>query len=219
MLQANGHLERGLRIEDWLPDLEIDGKVMERFRWTPKALATAGEIRGSRGDYCVFYAGPESGNTTAGHNRGGLWRPADWVRLAKLAREAGLAVLFVGAAYDRSYLANYSLPAGLADCHNYLGAWQIDETLAVIRGARFHVGFQSGLGIVGVYQGVPAAMFWRPYGDSILPDQRVNFREEMATAWVPREHLARGRYLPCIYGRCSPEGIMEHRRIVWQGLP
>ena len=34
-------------------------------------------------------------------------------------------------------------------------------------------------------------MFWRPYGDSILPDQRVTFREEMATAWVPPEHVAK----------------------------
>jgi ADP-heptose:LPS heptosyltransferase len=95
------------------------------------------------------------------HGRSQPGRPADWVRLAQLACEVGLAVLFVRAAYDRSYLANYLLPAGLVDCHDYLGAWQIDETLAVIRGARFLVGYQSGLGIVGTYLGVPAAMFWR----------------------------------------------------------
>jgi FkbM family methyltransferase len=218
LLQVNGHLERGQRIEDWLPDLAIDWNLMERFRWSNKALETAAAVQQQYGDYCVFYTGPESGNTTAGHNRGGLWRPADWVRLAELARAAGLQVLFVGAEYDRSYLANHLLPAGLKDCHDYLGAWQIDETLAVIRGARFYVGYQSGLGIVATYLGVPTAMFWRPYGNSILPDQRVTFREEMASAWAPREHLDRGRYLPCIYGRCSPEGIMEHQRTVWNNL-
>ena len=182
-------------------------------------MARGKEIARQHGDYCVFYAGPESGNTTAGHNRNGLWPPADWVRLTALVREAGLQVLFVGAEYDRSYVANQLLPAGLAGHHDYLGAWDIDETLAVIRGARFHVGYQSGLGIVATYLGVPAALFWRPYGDSILSTHRVTFREAMATAWVPREHLASGRYLPCIYGRCTPEDIMAHRRHVWQHLP
>ena len=219
MLQANGHLERGRRLEDWLPELEIDWKVMDHFRWPGKAVERAAAIGKQLGAYCVFYAGPEIGNTRAGHNRNGLWRPADWVRLAELARQAGLQVVFAGAAYDRSYLTNYLLPAGLKECHDYLGAWQIEVTLAVIRGARFHVGYQSGLGIVATFLGVPTAMFWRPYGDSILPDQRVTFREEMATAWVPPEHVASGRYLPCIYGRSTPEGIMEHKQRVWNHLP
>ena len=49
MLQANGHLERGQRIEDWLPELEIDWKVMDHFRWPGQAVATAKAIKKNSG--------------------------------------------------------------------------------------------------------------------------------------------------------------------------
>ena len=39
MLQANRHLESGLRLETWLPEMETDWRIADRFRFTSRALA------------------------------------------------------------------------------------------------------------------------------------------------------------------------------------
>jgi len=209
LLQANSHLERGRRLEAWLPDLETDWRIAERFRFTDEETRHALRLERRISPYCVFYLGPERGNTVAGHNRGPLWKPEDWGQLAAGYRRLGLAIVVVGAEYDRSYYVRYA-GAHLGPCHDAIGRWEIGHTLAVIRRARFVVAYQSGIGIVPVYMGVPAAVFWRPHGDSINAKVHISFDERMAEAWAPREALSLGRYLPLIYTRSSPESIVEH---------
>jgi FkbM family methyltransferase len=208
-LQANRHLERGGRLEDWLSGLDTEWDIARRFRLTPEELSQARQLETELGPYCVFYLGPEQGNTVYGHNRGPLWKPEDWGRLADLCRSLGLAVVVVGAEYDRSYFEQH-VAKHLGACYDAIGHWQIARTFAVIRRARFVIAYQSGIGIFAVYMGVPSAIFWRPHGDSIQPKHYVSFSEQMASAWAPPEALGSGRYLPLIYTRCSPESIVEH---------
>lgn len=211
MLQANRHLESGLRLETWLPEFAIDWNIADRITFTGREVRLARELAEQLGPYCVFYLGPELGNTTAGHNRGPLWTPQEWGRLAERCRALGLAIVVVGAEYDRSYFESH-VAQHLGSCFDAIGKWPIGHTFAVVQRSRFVVAYQSGIGIFGVYMGVPAAVFWRPDGDSIDPAGYVSFREAMASAWAPQPALDSGRYLPSIYTRCSPESIVEHAR-------
>ena len=104
LLQANGHLERGDRLETWMPHLAIDCRIAERFRFTPQNESAAEEfVRELGGPFAIFFAASEPANTTEGHNRGPLWSPADWARLCKLFLDGGVRPVFVGADWDRSY--------------------------------------------------------------------------------------------------------------------
>ncbi len=209
LLQANRSLESGRRLEAWLPEIETDWHIADRFLFTGNEVHQARQLEELLGPYCVFFMGPERGNTVAGHNRGPLWSPKDWQRLADLCRALGLAVVVVGAQRDRSYFDNH-VAYRLGEYLDAIGKWHIGQTFAVIQRSRFVVSYQSGLGIFAVYMDVPAAIFWRPHGDSLNPDNYLTFREEMAAAWAPPESLASGRYLPLIYTRCTPESIVQH---------
>ena len=209
MLQANRHLESGGRLESWLPEFETDWKVADRFHFTGGEVREARELDRRVGSYCVFYFGPEKGNTESGHNRGPLWTPEDWSELAQRCRSMGLAIVAVGAEYDRSYFERQIAPV-VGPCEDAIGRWGIGRTFAVIQRARFVVAYQSGIGVFAAYMGVPTAMFWRPHGDSIDPGGYVSFQEKMAAAWAPRQALEQGAYLPSIYTKCSPESIADH---------
>ena len=209
MLQANRHLEQGHRLEAWLPEFETDWSIGDRFRFTGREVREARELERRIGSYCVFYFGPEKGNTESGHNRGPLWSPADWGELAERCRSMGLTVFAAGAEYDRSYFERH-VASTLGPCEDAIGRWEIGQSFAVIQRARFVVAYQSGIGIFAAYMGIPTAMFWRPHGNSIDPAGYVTFQEEMASAWAPRQALEEGAYLPLIYTKCSPQSIVEH---------
>ena len=211
LLQANRWLESGRRLENWLAGLETEWRIADQFVFTGEEVRKARQLEEQLGPYCAFFLGPERGNTVAGHNRGPLWSPEDWYRLAELCRSLGLAVVVVGANRDRSYFEKY-FDSRLGESYNAIGKWHIGQTFAVIQRSRFMISYQSGLGIFAVYMGVPTAISWRPHGDSLLPEGFLTFREEMASAWAPPESLASGRYLPLIYTRCSPESIIYHAK-------
>lgn len=211
MLQANRHLENGRRLDTWLPEFATEWNIADRFQFTGREVRLARELEEQIGPYCVFYLGPELGNTTAGHNRGPLWSPQDWGVLADHCRDLGLSIVVVGAEYDRSYYENH-VAEHIGACFDAIGKWPICQTFAVLQRSRFVIAYQSGVGIFSVYMGIPAVVFWRPDGNSIDPSGYVSFRESMASAWAPQEALDSGRYLPSIYTRCSPDSIIEHAR-------
>ena len=158
MLQANRHLESGLRLETWLPEMETDWRIADRFRFTSREVREAIEFERRHGPYCVFYLGPEQGNTTWGHNRGPFWTPPDWGALARHFRELGLKIVVVGATYDRSYFDKHA-GQQLGECVNAIGNWSIGQTFSIVQRARCVVAYQSGIGIFAVYLGVPTACF------------------------------------------------------------
>ncbi len=216
MLQANGHLERGGKLADWLPDLEPDWDFANRFRFRPENLAAAEEFqREVGGPFLLLFAASESSNTTAGHNRGPLWTPGDWASLCWLLLAEGIRPVFIGATWDRSYYEKYLRPVMPAGVLERIGNWPIGTTFAVARDAVGLIAYQSGLGIFATYLGVPCAMWWRPDGNSLHPDRFISFREGMASNWAPPGAVESGRYLPLIYSRCSPEAIHAHVRDCW----
>ena len=203
VLMPNAPLERGIRIEDWLPEYKTNWGIMGDFSFDETGMEGF--------EYVVFYLSSVQNNSSSGHNRNGLWTPLQWATLGNyIQKELGCKIVVVGAYYDRSYFTDCVKPLLLNDeCVNLIGICGIGQTFSIVKNARFVIAYQSGIGIVANYMGVPAAMFWRAKGDSISPDCYISFEEKMAEAWVRPAMIAKGKYLPLIYGRHDENYIID----------
>jgi hypothetical protein len=207
VLIPNATLERGERLETWLPHYPIDWGIFRDFRIRPIERRVADRLASALGPYVVFYPGPLMGNTTNGHNRNALWRPDDWVELGS---RVGLPIVVVGAPYDASYYDHALAPRVNGQrWTNLIGGTSLGELWSVTSRAKFVVSYQAGVGIISTYLGTPTAIFWRPEGDSISPDFYLSFDERMASAWVPPDILATGQHRALIYGRDKVPSVLE----------
>ena len=202
----NGALERGIRLEDWQPEIETDWGFMRSWSFTEQEKAIADQFMSFGGPFVVLYMCSQRGNTEAGHNRNGLWKPADWRALCDaIPLERQMGIVIVGAEYDASYYRD--------NCHSNLwcdaiGRWPICTSLAVIARAKAVIAYQSGIGVMAHYMGVPTAMWWRPKGNSIDPGEYVSPDEAMATAWTYPD-TPESQFKPMIYGRETPAQIAD----------
>lgn len=213
ILIPNRVLERGLRIENWMPDFDVNWSIMDDFRFTDREVRLASDLRKELSEYCVFYLGPETGNTVDGHNRNSLWKPEDWAELGKfVTQRLNSRVVVVGARYDFDYWAKYVRPL-VKDQKwiDLIGSTEISAAYAVTKQARFVISYQSGIGIVSEYMGVPSALFWRQKGDSIspYPNFYTSFEEAMNGAWSPPEMLVAGKHMALYYGRHDAKFVCE----------
>lgn len=210
LLIPNTVLEQGRRLEEWRPEVAVRWNVMDDFQIPAPDSAFADRQRRMEGPYCMLYACSIPANTENGHNRGPLWTPRQWAELmGRIWTEWGLLPWFIGAPYDRDYFQAHIrplIPRGVEYKHSW--EWPITRTVAMLRQAVFVVAYQSGIGVVSSYLGVPTAMWWRPKGDSVCPRFYLSPEEAMSTAWVDPARLSDGTYLPLIYGRHGVELIL-----------
>lgn len=208
---TNGQLEQGIRLENILPDYPANLDIgVKNFRFPPHEVEYAEETVASIGDpYALFYFGPKGGNTSSSHNRGAIWKPRDWGRLAHEIRDRlGIEkIAVVGAKYDKDYADECIAHIPREMVHYFVGDLSIAQTYWVGLRSKFFVSFQSGIGIFLTYLGVPGCMWWRAYGDSRETDGFSSFHEDMAHCWAPKWAIDSGQYMPLIYGRQTPEEI------------
>lgn len=212
VLIPNTALERGIHIDDWLPECKARWNIHDDLNIHDQEHEVATMLRKQHGEYIVFYPGPEAGNTHSGHNRGALWTPQQWIDLGdKLYDTYRRKIVVVGATYDATYFYKHLGPLlGNRDFWvNRIGELSINTTMAVVAQAKFVVSYQSGIGISAHYMGVPTAIFWRQFGDSISPRVHVSFEESMASAWGRPDYVNEGRLLPLFYGRANPEYVFN----------
>jgi hypothetical protein len=220
MCVPNRPLEEGKRIEEWLPDVEIDWNFAKYMMFTVRELDDSAHVAQNLGRFCVFYMSSLAGNTASGHNRGPIWTPDQWVELGRrLHREFGVTILVVGADYDRDYYDQIIAPMLGDDSSfwvNRIGAWNISMTYAVLRHSKFIVSYQSGIGINGHYLGIPVAIWWRRkrpgclMEDSINPTTYVAHDEKMVEGWCRPGSIEEGWFKPCIYGRETVDDLVRH---------
>lgn len=218
ILLPNKTLEHGKRLEEWMPDYGINWRIMDNFLFKDAELEFAEKFLEENAPYCVFFASSKQGNTTDGHNRGPLWTPDDWMRLSQLiTSNLGIHIVLVGAPYDRSYFTDMIEP--YITSYNIQWRtffdWHVAQTIAVMKGAKFVISYQSGIGILSSLLGVPTGIFWRKKGDSISRSFYVSYEEEMASGWANPAYIEQGRHLPLIYGKHSVDHIFD--QIVGRG--
>lgn len=216
-LMPNTHVDAGKRLEVWLPDFDIDWGVASHFQFKELEQQNAEGLL-EEGPYCVFYMGPDAGNSAggAGWNRGPLWHPIDWVTLGRrIYKELGLRIVVVGSNWDINYWL-YRISPLLDESEvdtswcSMIGATGIGDVFAVIQKARFTVSYASGLGIFSSYLKTPTVMFYREKGDSINPSLYISPEPDAATAWVDPKTLAEGKYIGQFYSKdCTGDSLFE----------
>lgn len=212
----NTALERGVRLEDWLPEYETNWNIIPshwKFKLSDYRYAESIE---TGGPYAVVYFGPRAANgpkERGGHNRGQLWRGSDWHRVIDGLLGMGLRVVAVGASYDVEYYRDEIQETHGSKLVNTIGGSDIGQCLALLQSAKVVVAYQSGIAIMASYLGTPVATFWRPEGDSIYsaPDF-VSFDERMAHCWTKPGVMEKGLHFPAIYGRHGPGDVLRFCR-------
>jgi ADP-heptose:LPS heptosyltransferase len=204
-LCANSPLEKGERLESWMPEYPIDWSIIDDFDWsdTEKGRDKGKELN----KFVALYLGPETGNVDEGHARQFVWEPRQWVELAERFKERGCKIALVGADYDRSYYERYVKCKETSDWIDLIGKFEIGETFAFLKESKVFVSYQCGLMIVLSYMGGRCVSWWRAVNDSIHPRRFISFSEDMSTAWVNPKY--RENYIPCIYKRETVSDIVS----------
>jgi hypothetical protein len=144
---VNAHLEAGTRLLDIDPGAPVAGFI---------------DLKGQRaveqGQYlCVFVAGAKAADT---------WDAGQWVRAIRHVADMvdTRQVVLVGAQWDVP-VQNEVLSHLVLDCHvtSHVGELNLCDTLSVIRGSKFFLGYQSGLSVIAENYDVPQLMVYYPH--------------------------------------------------------
>lgn len=191
VLCANGHLESGKRIEEFLPELETDYAYTLRFQ---SHCAFPGAV--------VLYPSGVGPNTGF---HGNWWTHGHWARVIEGLSDRGITPVVVGAAtkQDQDYARQlYALPGVREKVIDLVGKTSTDEVLHLISKARFWTGLNSGLGILSAMMGTPTAMHWsiKPFG-KLHPNMRFS--------WLEAKQLE--RYRAFAYGDpgFTPDAVLQ----------
>jgi hypothetical protein len=179
VLVPNGHLECGLPLEGWLPDLPTDFAYALRVPGPSRRLA---ESLVEPGDVLLYLSG--NGPNRGFHNE--TWTVEMWARTMELFNAVGIVPVLIGAntADDRGYRDRVAGAArGRARFRDIVGRTTIPDIVAVTDRAGVWVGLNSGTGIVAASRGTPTVMLW---SDSRfpIPGAVEPLHTHMQTSWL-----------------------------------
>ena len=178
---ANGHIEDGKPIADWMPELETEydfdyvidfADSVEASRLMPEPAALL---------YLSAY-GPNYGF----HKM--WWTVDDWVEVIRLFNKKNIVPTIVGANTegDLDYVNWLAEHRPRIEFKSVVGLTSIAAMVAMLKRCKIWIGLNSGLGIVAAAMQTPTLMMWAdrrwPMGDSY-------FRPEMQTAWLHPDRL------------------------------
>jgi len=174
-LEVNQHLERGKRLEDWLPDLptnfhyKLADPSPRDLDIVNRLLAWETVPRPIIGISAASYRGAKAWNTW-GYDQ---WSPF----LKSLQSRTGGTIILLGGFWDD---LTHSL---LQDGHpDFVGKTSVSQAVEVLRRLDYYVGFSSGLGILRTVLDKPTFMMW--------PEHQL----ALSTSWAPPEMLENGTY-------------------------
>jgi len=178
LMQPNFHLERGLPLKDWLPDLETTYHYEMNLPSIEKKQY-----------YSILNEGNWVGISAAsyrGHKAWKTWGFDQWVEFCKMLLLKNYKICLLGGAWDdlTNSLENefYS-----SDCLNLVGKTSFPEACSIQKILKFYVGFSSGLGIIRSVMGLPTMMLWPEH------------QQPLSYSWADPEDIRSGRYFPASY--------------------
>lgn len=187
-LSANEHLEAGLRLETFMPDLP----TMFRVPWETKQYEIdAARILPVRSNEHRRYIGLY-GSTYSVVRNWGFWEAPEWLELAtKVNKLSEVTFIIMGAKFDMDLATELSARLerwGIR--HIKLIGWPLGLVVEVMRRLTYFFSFPSGLGILSTSVGCPTLMFYPPHLEAMIP------------AWAEPAAIESGFYRGTLF--CSP---------------
>lgn len=202
ILIANGHLERGQRIENWHDEWPVD------YRYPvivpDEARQFARQIKENVGKLVVFYCSSKAWNYEVS---GKAWTIDDWNELTQMLNVHGITPVLIGKHWDNDYSAEFrSRNCRLCDL---TGKTTIAQVMALYEIADAVVGMCSGITILAAHARVPAIVFWPEKGKT---GARFEMHRDFQTNWVDHELLEKRQYVPLSLGTFTSGDILEQLR-------
>jgi ADP-heptose:LPS heptosyltransferase len=205
VLVANGHLERGERIETFLPEIPTD------FTYPLNIPDTAREKARLWTGSVLLYLSGEGPNWGFHRN---TWSVDNWVQVIYELNKQGITPVLVGAntTDDLRYRDQVKAAAWSAKYADLVGTTSIPEYVALIEAASCWIGLNSGGGIVSAMLGTPTVMMWSDSRYPHVPDPSnytVPLHENMRTSWLAPEQLKTYRTLSYGSPQLTPENVIQ----------
>lgn len=210
LIELNSRLEQGTRIEDVLPEYDVDFDYPIDYPDEAKSFTKLIK-EGMGGKLYLFYTSSIAGNRNWCK---GTWEPRDWVRLAEIIHdETGNRILLMGAQWDAGYSHIIKTIDRRDVIQNFAGKTNIAEALGLLRESNFLVGFLSGLVILATRFRIPCVSFWPTLKQAPHWGQHQCFPEKFQKSWIP-PHAEEDGYMPVFYGHkdTTPQAIFERLR-------
>lgn len=190
LLEANQHLEQGLPLSEWLPDLPTDYHYPLYVSDDDKQRARQITVRSILGDRysaghkmkdgpvvgisCASYKGSEAWQT---------WRKEEWIEFLKRVMAIGWRPLLVGGGWDD---LTYAVACEL-DLPSTVGKTSVPQMIEQMGILDSYIGFSSGMNVIRTVLNKPAFALW-PCNDRC--DQQL-----LSTSWAPPKMLEEERYV------------------------
>jgi hypothetical protein len=158
------HLEKGLLLKDWLPEIPIDYNLKINI---PKSAYPDRTL--------LYFSGVDANQGFHSYS----WKPPQWKEVVRLLNEKGIRPTIVGAntASDITYFSQVGL---VGDFENLLGKTSIPEYAAIINECKSWTGLNSGGGILSAYLKRKTNMLWsdKKYGGILPTEQQHSWLED-----------------------------------------
>lgn len=194
LIEANRHLENGLPLVEWLPDLptnyhyplyvsdedQISGraKTMAAITGTNRVAGHPMKEGPVVGFSCASYKGADAWDT---------WGREKWVDFLKRVMDLGWRPLAVGGGWDD---LTHTVACEL-DLPDTVGKTSVTEMIAQMGYLDAYIGFSSGMNVIRTVLNKPAMALW-PCNDKC--DQK-----ELSRSWAPPHMLESDRYVASIW--------------------
>lgn len=204
MIEFNSHLERGVRLEDILPEYEtnfdypIDEPLVSR-EFAEDVKAEAG------GKLALLFTGSIAGNDVWVKK---LWTANDWVELARrIHAVTGCRPVVIGARWDKSYSRRLLKLESEKIIYDIIGKTSVADLFALLRKANILVAYQCGVVMTATKFRTPVAGFW-PIKNKVNP--HGSFKRAFMKSWLPPWAEEAG-FMPFGFGDkdATPDGVFE----------
>lgn len=178
LIQNNHHLERGLPLKEWLPDLLTNYHYTLHTSSSDEAVATT---------LLKHVPRPRVGLSAASYRGAVAWKTWEgdkWRELIKVMESAGYSVVLMGGGWDD---LTRSLANAGKKVYSVVGQTSFGEAVAMHKLLDGYVGFSSGLGIIRTVLGLPTYMLW--------PSHQM----ALSSSWADPMDLATERYIATGY--------------------
>lgn len=200
---ANGHIEEGKPIADWMPELE----TQYEFDYVIDAQSQSDSRRLMPYPEVLLYMSSLSANV--GFHKM-WWRLEDWVEVIRLFNGRGIVPTMVGANTegDLNYNNMIAQERPAIEFKSIVGRTTIPTMVDLLKRCRVWMGLNSGFGIVSASMGTPTVMFW---SDDRWPLVREEWllKEAEQRAWLRYDQLE--VYRTFSYGSpdMTPEAVVS----------